>query len=46
MCTIWVYFCVPEFKGLTFSEIDERFKKGFPARKFMEYKGDQEAPSA
>ncbi|KAH0602600.1 uncharacterized protein H6S33_008681 [Morchella sextelata] len=46
MCTIWVYFCVPEFKGLTFSEIDERFKKGVPARKFMEYKGDQEAPSA
>jgi hypothetical protein len=33
--TIWVYFCVPELKGLTFSEIDERFKRNIKTRAFQ-----------
>ncbi|KAG0644856.1 general substrate transporter [Tuber brumale] len=43
LATVWVFFCVPEFKGLTFSEIDERFKMRVPARKFQEYKGQPES---
>ncbi|PWW79634.1 MFS general substrate transporter [Tuber magnatum] len=43
LATIWVFFCVPEFKGLTFSEIDERFQMRVPARKFREYKGRLES---
>lgn len=36
-----MYFCVPEMKGLTFSEIDEKFVAKVSARRFVEKGGRQ-----
>ncbi|KAI5780041.1 general substrate transporter [Geopyxis carbonaria] len=41
LATMWVYFCVPEMKGLTFSEIDEKFVSKVSARRFAEKRGHQ-----
>ncbi|PGH03120.1 hypothetical protein AJ79_07447 [Helicocarpus griseus UAMH5409] len=40
VCTIWVYFRLPEPKGRTYGELDLLFEQKVPARKFKETKVD------
>ncbi|WOO85088.1 Maltose permease MAL31 [Vanrija pseudolonga] len=35
LCMIWIYFRLPEPKGLTFYELNARFEAKIPARKFQ-----------
>lgn len=35
LCTIWIYFRLPEPRGLTYQEINARFDAGVPARQFQ-----------
>ena len=39
---IWAYFRLPETKDRTFAELDFLFQKGVPARKFSDYRIDQD----
>lgn len=36
-CIAWVWFCLPEFKGRTFEELDLMFEAKVPTRKFATY---------
>ena len=38
VCTVFVFFMIPETKGRTYIEIDELWAQGISARKFKETK--------
>ncbi|KAK6216028.1 hypothetical protein LQW54_004005 [Pestalotiopsis sp. IQ-011] len=42
LTTVWGYFRLAETKDRTFAELDFLFQKGVPARKFSEYRIDQD----
>ncbi|KAL1409270.1 hypothetical protein Q8F55_006103 [Vanrija albida] len=35
LCVVWIFFRLPEPRGLTYQEINARFEAGVPARKFQ-----------
>ncbi|RYP80610.1 hypothetical protein DL770_006158 [Monosporascus sp. CRB-9-2] len=40
LCTVWVFFRLPEPKDRTYAELDVLFERGVPARKFAKTKID------